>query len=265
MKRAAIGLRMHSGWGAVVAVSNDGLLKVVDRKHIVVADSGFPGSKQPYHYAANLDLKQAEAYIARCSGASGQLACSAICEIQSGLEKNGYRVEGSALLMGAGRQLPSLENILASHALIGLARICEKRGQHARARKLYEKSIAAFLPTATDRAARLSLARLARREGDFELVYELWKDAVGNSRHGYEAYEQLAIYYEHKARDPGQAQQIVRQALNELRRAFQVGDVTPGAYREFKADLIDEWSGSNGRVGSRSWMSRPCKLRLNGE
>ena len=121
MKHAAIGLRIHSGWGAVVAVSNDGLLKVVDRKHIVVADSGFPGSKQPYHYAANLDLKQAEAYIARCSGASGQLACSAICEIQSGLEKNGYRVEGSALLMGAGRQLPSLENILASHALIHTA------------------------------------------------------------------------------------------------------------------------------------------------
>ncbi|HEV2398595.1 MAG TPA: ribonuclease H-like domain-containing protein, partial [Candidatus Sulfotelmatobacter sp.] len=119
--------------------------------------------------------------------------------------------------------------------LFGVSRICEKRGQHTRARKLYEKSIASFLPTETDRAARRSLARLAKREGDFELACELWKDAVGNSRHGYEAYEQLAIYYEHKARDPEQAQQIVRRALNELRRAFQVGDITPGAYQEFKA------------------------------
>ncbi len=119
--------------------------------------------------------------------------------------------------------------------LFGVSRICEKRGQHTRARKLYEKSIASFLPTEADRGARRSLARLAKREGDFELACELWKDAVGNSRHGYEAYEQLAIYYEHKARDPKQAQQIVRQALNELRRAFQVGDITPGAYREFKA------------------------------
>ncbi|HEX6502330.1 MAG TPA: ribonuclease H-like domain-containing protein [Terriglobales bacterium] len=119
--------------------------------------------------------------------------------------------------------------------LFGVSRICEKRGQHTRARKLYEKSIASFLPTETDRAARRSLARLAKREGDFELACELWKDAVGNSRHGYEAYEQLAIYYEHKARDREQAQQIVRQALTELRRAFQVGDLTPGAYREFKA------------------------------
>ena len=119
--------------------------------------------------------------------------------------------------------------------LFGVSRICEKRGQHTRARKLYEKSIASFLPTETDRVARRSLARLAKREGDFELACELWKDALGNSRHGYEAYEQLAIYYEHKARDPEQAQQIVRQALNELRRAFQVGDITSGAYREFKA------------------------------
>jgi hypothetical protein len=119
--------------------------------------------------------------------------------------------------------------------LFGVSRICEKRGQHTRARKLYEKSIASVLPTETDRAARRSLARLAKREGDFELACELWKDALGNSRHGYEAYEHLAIYYEHKARDPEQARQIVRQALNELRRAFQLGDITPGAYREFKA------------------------------
>jgi len=119
--------------------------------------------------------------------------------------------------------------------LFGVSRICEKRGENTRARKLYEKSIASVLPTETDRAARRSLARLAKREGDFSLACELWKDALGNSRHGYEAYEQLAIYHEHEARDPEQARQIVRQALEELRGAFQVGDITPGAYREIKA------------------------------
>jgi hypothetical protein len=119
--------------------------------------------------------------------------------------------------------------------LFGVSRICEKRGEHTRARKLYEKSIASILPTETDRAARRSLARLAKREGDFDLACELWRDALGNTRHGYEAYEQLAIYYEHKARNPEQARQVVSQALAELRRAIQVGDLTPGAYREFKA------------------------------
>ena len=119
--------------------------------------------------------------------------------------------------------------------LFGVSRICEKRGEHIRARKLYEKSIASILPSQTDRAARRSLARLAKRQGDFDLACGLWRDAVGNSRHGYEAYEQLAIYYEHKARDPEQARQIMREALDELRRAMQVGDIAPGPYRDIRA------------------------------
>jgi len=119
--------------------------------------------------------------------------------------------------------------------LFGVSRICEKRGEHRRARSLYERSIASILPIETDRAARRSLARLAKREGDFDLACELWKNAVGNSRHGYQAYEQLAIYYEHKARDSEQARQIVRQALDDLCRANQIGDIAPGAYREIKA------------------------------
>jgi uncharacterized protein YprB with RNaseH-like and TPR domain len=119
--------------------------------------------------------------------------------------------------------------------LFGVSRICEKRGEHTRARSLYEKSIASILPSETDRAARRSLARLAKREGDFELACELWKEAIGNSRHGYEAYEQLAIYYEHNVHNPDYARQIVQQALNELRRAIQVGDIAPGPYREIKA------------------------------
>jgi tetratricopeptide (TPR) repeat protein len=119
--------------------------------------------------------------------------------------------------------------------LFGVSRICEKRGEDARARNLYEKSIASFLPTETDRVARRSLARLAKRQGDFQLACELWKDVLGNSRHGYEAYEQLAVYYERTARDPERAEQIVHQALNELRRAIQIGEIAPGPYREIRA------------------------------
>jgi len=119
--------------------------------------------------------------------------------------------------------------------LFGVSRICEKRGENSRARKLYEKSITSILPAETDRAARRSLARLAKREIDFDVACELWKHALGNSRHGYEAYEQLAIYYERNARDPEQARRVVRQALDELRRAIQVGNIAPGPYREIKA------------------------------
>ncbi|MFZ1051824.1 MAG: ribonuclease H-like domain-containing protein [Candidatus Sulfotelmatobacter sp.] len=119
--------------------------------------------------------------------------------------------------------------------LFGVSRVCEKRGENTRARKLYEKSIASVLPSETDRAARRSLARLAKREGDFNLACDLWEGALGNSRHGYEAYEQLAIYYEHNARNPEQARQVVRRAIDELRRANQIGDIATSAYREIKA------------------------------
>jgi hypothetical protein len=63
------------------------------------------------------------------------------------------------------------------------------------------------LPIETDRAARRSLAQLAKRDGDFSRACELWRYALGNSLQGYEAYEQLAIYHEHKARDPHQARE----------------------------------------------------------
>jgi len=118
MKRAAIGFRMHSGWGALVAMSNEGDFDVVDRRHIVVAQASIPGSKQPYHSAEKLQLEEAEKYLANCSAASGQLALDAIRELLKDLAKREYRVQGSAILMASGRKLPSLAEIFASHALI---------------------------------------------------------------------------------------------------------------------------------------------------
>jgi len=119
--------------------------------------------------------------------------------------------------------------------LYGVSRICERRGELKRARKLYEQSIASVLPMETDHAARAALARLARRDGDLARARELWESTLGNSREGYEAYEQLAIYYEHEAREPRRALTIVREALAHLRRANQVGTITATTYRRAKA------------------------------
>lgn len=153
------------------------------------------------------------------------------------LNHNQMDLRGLAALAGRILSLLSDAENLGQDGLelLGVSRICEKRGEHARARNLYEKSIASLLPPEADRAARRSLARLAKRQGDFELACELWKDAVGNSRHGYEAYEQLAIYYEHKAGDLEQARQLVGRALDELQRALQSGSILPGPYREIRA------------------------------
>ncbi len=119
--------------------------------------------------------------------------------------------------------------------LYGVSRICERRGEVRRARKLYEHSIDAMLPVETDRAARAALARLAKRDGDLARALELWESTLGDSREGYEAYEQLAIYYEHRTREPRQALEIAREALAQLRRANQIGTIAAATYRRIKA------------------------------
>jgi len=116
--------------------------------------------------------------------------------------------------------------------LFGLSRICERRGESARARKHYAQSIDRDLPAETDRAARSSLARLAKRDGDFALALKLWEEMLGNSREGLEAYEQLAIYYEHRAQEPHRAAALTKKALLELRSASRLGTIAAGVYRK---------------------------------
>ena len=116
--------------------------------------------------------------------------------------------------------------------LFGVSRICERRGQSARATALYERSIAADLPPETKRAAQRFLARLAKRDGNHELACQLWEKMLGDSREGFEAYEQLTIHYERRAREPHRAAELAREALTELRRANRLGTIAAPAYRQ---------------------------------
>jgi len=119
--------------------------------------------------------------------------------------------------------------------LYGVSRICERRGEAKRARRLYEQSIASALPEETNRTACAALARLSKRDGDLGRAHELWQSMLGNSREGYEAYEQLAIYYEHEARAPRRALALAREALDQLRRANQTGTFPASEFRRTKA------------------------------
>ena len=121
--------------------------------------------------------------------------------------------------------------------LFGVSRICERRGDTARARKHYAQSLAAELPAETDRAARRSLARLAKREGDLPLACQLWESILGNSREGLEAYEQLAIHYEHEADDSPRAAALVRDALRELQRARRHVSLSAALHRRYKTQF----------------------------
>jgi len=123
----------------------------------------------------------------------------------------------------------------------GVSRICDRRGHSTRARDLYAHAIARELPKPTDASARAALARLAKREGDFARAASLWLEMRGMTREGLEAYVELAKYYEHRARRPEQAVQLLDEALAALRSARSVGTVSPersGKYRiEFRKRL----------------------------
>jgi len=138
--------------------------------------------------------------------------------------------------------------------LFGLSRIHQRRGEAARAQRLYERAIDAGLPRGVDASARRELALLARRQGDYGRAASHWEELVGaqfiaplpgpgrndlggtsgapsragyNGIHAIEAFEQLAIHYEHRAREPHRAAEYARAAHLELRRALRLGLIEP--------------------------------------
>jgi hypothetical protein len=125
--------------------------------------------------------------------------------------------------------------------LFGMSRLLRQRGEMTRSRQLYERALASGLPGELDRAARRELARLAKRERDFGRATQLWNELVGadndNADAGLEAYEQLAMYYEHQAREPERAAALTREALTALGEALQAGNLTPAAHRKLRARL----------------------------
>jgi uncharacterized protein YprB with RNaseH-like and TPR domain len=119
--------------------------------------------------------------------------------------------------------------------LFGLSRICERRGETTRARKHYEQSIASSeLPLESDRAAKKSLARIAKRQGDLPLARDLWQGMLGHSREGIEAYEQLAMYYERCSAEAPRAAEISREALKALQQARRLGSMGMGTYQKLR-------------------------------
>ena len=122
MKKAAFGIRVHSGSAVLVCVSGDPATpEIVVRRRIVMIESAIEGAKQPYHFAENLSIEEAERHLEKCSAVSQRLALQAIREILDAVTARNYRVAGCGMLLASGRTLPALPDILASHALIHTA------------------------------------------------------------------------------------------------------------------------------------------------
>jgi hypothetical protein len=122
MKQAAVGLRVHSGWSAVVAVCVEkGTPAVLDRERVHLVETFTYRFRQPYHTAEKMGLAEGREFISRVQVEAQSLAYGAIHELQLRLEERGYQLGRGALLLASGRPLPDIEKILASHALIHTA------------------------------------------------------------------------------------------------------------------------------------------------
>lgn len=122
MKPAAVGVRVHSGWGAVVAVAgHPGAEEIIERRKVIIIDTKKPGVVQPYHYVEAMEPPAAERHLTTCLIESKRLARQALDQISSELLKHGYALAGAAILLSSARPLPDLDEILSSHALIHTA------------------------------------------------------------------------------------------------------------------------------------------------
>jgi hypothetical protein len=122
IKKAAIGLRAHSGWAALVAIAGPASSpEVIARRRIEIADPKIRGSKQPFHAAEPMEFPDAKAYIEQCARSTERLAREALQAAIDGLHDRRSEAAGCGIILGSGRTLPGLEAILKSHALIHTA------------------------------------------------------------------------------------------------------------------------------------------------
>jgi len=126
--------------------------------------------------------------------------------------------------------------------LYGLSRLMQRRGEPARARELYETALRSGLPQYVERLAQRELAQLAKRDQDYARATSLWEElrqASSSAKRqssvvsledtqkaletAIEAAEELAIYYEHRAKQPRRAAELTSHAIAELRSVQREG------------------------------------------
>lgn len=120
--RALMGVRAHSGWAAVAVLGGSAAEpRVLARERIVIADRDIAGSKQPFHTVEEWPLARAQQFLERCERATAALAVTAMRGLVAKLAEREYRITSATVLGNAGRPLPPLQQILASHALLHAA------------------------------------------------------------------------------------------------------------------------------------------------
>jgi uncharacterized protein YprB with RNaseH-like and TPR domain len=160
--------------------------------------------------------------------------------------------------------------------LYGLSRLMQRHGEPARARELFETALRSGLPQHVERLAQRELAQLAKREQDYARAISLWEelrqastsakrqrsavsleDAQNALEAAIEAAEQLAIYYEHRAKQPRRAAELTSHAIAELRTAQRDGGIAAARATRIEARLARRLSRLESRCAVGIRMTYP--------
>jgi uncharacterized protein YprB with RNaseH-like and TPR domain len=125
------------------------------------------------------------------------------------------------------------QHVRSGPELYGIAKMLRRSGDAVSANTALQLALDKGLPETAGRAARRELARFAKRRRDFARANASWEILLGNTPEGFEAYEQLAIYYEHRAHQRDRAAALTREALVRLRDAAHAGLVSAPTYRSW--------------------------------
>jgi len=125
--------------------------------------------------------------------------------------------------------------------LFGLSRFLHRRGDPDGAHAACSQALDRGLPAEFHPQACQSLALLAKRRGDYQTAVLLWQKLVANpsdcAQEAIHACEQLAIFFEHRARDYARASEFARLALAKMRRT-RTGSRTP--YGDLRSARLEQ-------------------------
>ena len=119
MAKVALGCSVHSGWAVVVAVAEPAGGSepvIVGRYRATLVPDELP--RMTYHAAAELPVGDGEALIEQVTAAAEAGARSELAMAINGVTDGDVEL---CAVLGEERSLPSLERILASHALLHTA------------------------------------------------------------------------------------------------------------------------------------------------
>jgi len=176
-QRAALGFKLHTGWGVLVAVAGrPSEIQVLLRRRFELLPPNSSIPRFVYHAASEMPLAQATELVKRGMKAAQAAACLAVKNAVEELSSRGVRVDICGVLSGSTVVPNDLAAILRSHPMIhsaegtlfqnAIVSACERRGLTvvlSREREVWVRAAAAW--DVTDPALRKNVDRLRKSLG----------------------------------------------------------------------------------------------------